>query len=245
MAVITFLTGWLVFLFVNENVSAIEERNYIAHAGGEIDGFTYTNSKEAVEHSIGCGIKYIELDLILTADSILVAAHSWHDYNKMTGNSDLDFVPTLKQFKSSKLHGKYTTLSIMDVDSILHANPGVVLVTDKMSNPAILEKYIQKYRERTIVECMSDEDYYYFMDQGYRMSMYRGGKNIVKQFVHFAERKLRGKSNRYSACVVHVGDQDKINCKCKFVYGVKNRQQADSVFCQNEDVKFIYVDNVE
>lgn len=134
------------FLFCEcENSGYVEEQNYIAHAGGAIDGFTYTNSKEAVEHSIECGIKYIELDLMLTSDSSLVAAHSWADYNKMIGSEDVDCVPTLEQFKRSKLYGKYTPLAIADIDSILCANPDIVLVTDKMSHPAVIDSNLGKY----------------------------------------------------------------------------------------------------
>lgn len=248
------LYGLLMFLviaaccflyFVCEDRCCVEEQSYIAHAGGEIDGYTYTNSKEAVEHSIECGMKYIELDLLLTSDSSLVAAHSWADYNKMVGVENLDSIPTLEQFQQSKLLGKYTPLTFADIDSILCVNPDIVLVTDKMSNPAIIDACLGKYKERVIVECKTDEDYYFYMDHGYKMSMYRNGKYLISQFIQSVVRRLQGKKDRYSACVIYKGDQDKIHCDCKFVYTCRDRHEADSIFSQYNDVKFVYIDNVE
>lgn len=238
------IIGWLSVAFVRENSCPINECNYIAHGGGMINGYTYTNSKEAVEHSIQCGIKYIELDLVLTADSVLVATHSWKDYNKMVGNDDVATVPTLEQFKTSKLHGYLTPMTFSDIDSIMCAHPDIYLVTDKMSDPTVLEPYIAKYKDRTIVECLSLDDYYYYMDHGYKMSMYRNGLSLMKQLMLFVGRKLHGMTDRYSACVVYKGSQDKIRSNCKFVYTCNNRQEADSIFAHSSDVKFVYIDDV-
>ena len=38
----------------------------IAHAAGAIDGNRLTNSLEALEHAIACGVRFIELDLRMT-----------------------------------------------------------------------------------------------------------------------------------------------------------------------------------
>ena len=57
----------------------------IAHAGGVIDSCTYTNSREAMLHSLAKGYRFIEFDLLFTSDSVLVAAHSWEKFNSMTG----------------------------------------------------------------------------------------------------------------------------------------------------------------
>lgn len=61
---------------------------FIAHAGGEIDGFSYTNSVEAVINSINNEFKYIELDISLTTDSQLVCMHSPSEFIEMTNLPD-------------------------------------------------------------------------------------------------------------------------------------------------------------
>jgi len=54
-----------------------KSRHYVAHAGGMIDGFMYTNSLEAVDNAIANGIHYIELDLALTKEDSLVASQDF------------------------------------------------------------------------------------------------------------------------------------------------------------------------
>ena len=50
-----------------------DKKRYIAHAGGEILGNTYTNSLEALNNSYKNGFRYFELDMIVTADNYIVA----------------------------------------------------------------------------------------------------------------------------------------------------------------------------
>lgn len=56
---------------------------YIAHGGG-IRQFTYTNSKEAVGDSLGRGFKFIEIDMIKTADNHIIGGHDWNHFAKIT-----------------------------------------------------------------------------------------------------------------------------------------------------------------
>lgn len=49
-------------------------QDYVAHGGGAIDGYTVTNSLEAVENALSKGVKYIELDLQQTSDGKLYNA---------------------------------------------------------------------------------------------------------------------------------------------------------------------------
>lgn len=74
---------------------------YIAHAGGCIDGYLYTNSLEAVQQSLTFGVRNIELDLCLTNDNQIVAAHDWGYYNYLTGyGSDDTTALSLTEFQS-------------------------------------------------------------------------------------------------------------------------------------------------
>lgn len=219
-----------------------EKQNYIAHAGGQIDGHNYTNSKEAIENSIKKGIKHIELDLRLTSDSILVATHAWEEFNQMVNNADTNHVPTLNEFKASKLYGKYTPVSYQDIDSILAANPDIILVTDKTSDPAIIDKYLGKFKNRMMVECFSLSDYFYYMDNGYLLSMY--AMTLQRQLFSYLTRKLSGKSTRYNAGVIDMEDYASYHSNSKFIYTAPNRSEADKLFRNHPDIRFIYVDDI-
>ena len=52
----------------------------IVHALGEIDGVTYSNSKEAMENSYYNGKKLLECDLLMTSDNQVVACHDWENW---------------------------------------------------------------------------------------------------------------------------------------------------------------------
>jgi glycerophosphoryl diester phosphodiesterase len=55
----------------------------IAHALGEINGETYTNSREAFYENHARGFRWFEVDLMLTADSQVVAAHDPRDLERV------------------------------------------------------------------------------------------------------------------------------------------------------------------
>lgn len=139
--------------------------NYlIAHAGGTIDGHTYTNSKEALISSIKKGYKYIELDLFMTEDSDIVCLHKLEDFNKMTGNNYTSL--TVEQFKRSSLYGKYSPLTLNEAIEIWASND-FVLVTDRISDPYILKKYFGNGNSRLIVEAFSISDYKQLKEIGF------------------------------------------------------------------------------
>ncbi len=49
----------------------------IAHAGGGINGITYTNSYEALDLNYGLGFRYFEIDFTYTTDQKLICLHDW------------------------------------------------------------------------------------------------------------------------------------------------------------------------
>ncbi len=152
---------------------ATQQPELIAHAGGEIDGFVYTNSLEAVEKSIADGYKYIEIDLSVTADSVVVAAHDWESFNEYTGFAHRgDTVPVLADFKARRLHGVYTPLTAAEVNEIFEKDTTLVLVTDKISSPEILARNFPALKERMVVEAFSYSDYVALLDEGYMRVLY-------------------------------------------------------------------------
>lgn len=144
----------------------------IAHAGGNV-GVHYSNSREALEKSISEGFRYIELDLIYTADSVLVAAHDWEWFNKITGFEQKgDTAPTFADFSSRRIHGKYTPLSAADINAVFENDTTIYLVTDKISSPALLAQNFPRLKERMVVEAFSYSDYEALRREGYYRVMY-------------------------------------------------------------------------
>jgi len=148
--------------------SVLSNPNYfIAHAGGIIDGNTYTNSLEAFESAVSKGYKFIELDLLLTTDSCLVAVHDWKLYNEMTGFPKDSQPVSEQEFINRKILGKYTSLTGSDIVDLLLKYPQIILVTDKTSSVEILDKTFFALRNRVYVEAFSLEDYFNLKKVGY------------------------------------------------------------------------------
>lgn len=146
---------------------------FIAHAGGMIDGHTYTNSKEAIELSIAQGCTYFEVDLQLTSDDVLVCVHDWAQFNLMCHHEERGKKPmSYAEFKTCKLWGKYTPLSAEDIAELLKAHPHVFLVVDKTSDIALMNQYFYPYRARLAVETSDMGNYFDLMDAGYFRPMY-------------------------------------------------------------------------
>lgn len=140
----------------------------IAHALGSIDGYTYTNCREAMMNSIEKGYKFIEVDIDSTSDGVFIASHDWGKFNRITNHSELnDSNTTYEDFSKRKIHSKYTPITIQEVVDTMMNHPDIAIVTDKISNPVIIEKLFSSMKERTYVECFSENDYFELKDKGY------------------------------------------------------------------------------
>lgn len=145
----------------------------IAHAGGAVDSCIYTNSREAMEYSLAKGYRLIEFDLLFTSDSVLVAAHSWERFNSMTGYEDWgDSVPAYSDFVSRKICGRYTPLSAREINSFFEQNDSLYLVTDKVSDPDVLQEHFPSLKNRMVVEAFSFQHYCRLKSQGYFRVLY-------------------------------------------------------------------------
>ena len=152
---------------------SVSHKEYIAHAGGGIDGYIYTNSLEAMQQAAKNGYRYIELDLLLASDSVLVAAHSWREFNDMTGNAQWgDSVLSSADFARQRIHGRYTPLTAPVIERFFLDNDSLYLVTDKISNPALLAKAFPSLKERMVVEAFSYDDYRQLCAEGYYRVLY-------------------------------------------------------------------------
>lgn len=111
-----------------------DRMRFIAHAGGRIDGFTYTNSLEALNLSYKKGFRIFELDIIKTSDNVFVAAHDWDHWKSITGYKGN--IPVSREvFLKQKIIDRFTPLDIHGINRWFSEHKDAVLVTDKINEP--------------------------------------------------------------------------------------------------------------
>ena len=138
----------------------------IAHAGGAIDGRTYTNSQEALLNAISNKYTFIELDLRKTSDGHIVAVHEWSQFRSMIDIEGVADPLELNDFIGSKIYGQYNTLTVDKVNGILTNNKEIVLVTDKIDDFKLLAKTMAN-KNRIVVEVFSVSKYNEAIDNGF------------------------------------------------------------------------------
>jgi glycerophosphoryl diester phosphodiesterase len=101
----------------------------VAHAGGIGNHRTYTNSLEALEHSVANGHALIEVDFSWTADGELVLLHDWErEFSRLFGLPPGRL--SAAAFRELRSPFGITQLTLDDLGGFLEANPGITIVTD-------------------------------------------------------------------------------------------------------------------
>ena len=209
--------------------------HYIAHAGGSVYRYMYSNSLEAVRNTLAHGFDFMELDLCITSDGELVA---WHDWN-----FEWTYAPTHDEFMARKIYGLFTPIDFPRMDSILTANPQLTLVTDKISDPAVIERWLGKYKNRVWVECFSDADYRALLKKGYHVMASR-----VPEAKAPSNSPMEGESpvRSYAFDYRQCPDISQCEGECFALFGGEiSRRKADSLFATDPRVRLVYVDFYE
>jgi glycerophosphoryl diester phosphodiesterase len=119
---------------------------YVAHAMGEIDGYTYTNSLEAWRANYAKGCRLFEVDLWMTPDGKLVAFH-----NGFEGALNLVRDFTHGDFMQIRIFGKYSPLDSERIAQLLEERRDWKIVTDtKNELRRSLESLCASLRRRDI-----------------------------------------------------------------------------------------------
>lgn len=101
----------------------------IAHALGGMDGKDYLNSREGFLFMYEQGVRLFELDLSRTSDGVWVCRHNWNDpMGQWDGNGKK--VLTEKEFRQSKIYGKYTPMTLEDFFLLLKDYPDAYVLID-------------------------------------------------------------------------------------------------------------------
>lgn len=101
----------------------------MAHAGGTIYGFRYTNSLEAIEESYNNGFRFIELDFEWTKDDEVVIIHDWDSMVQRLFKT-APGVLMWKEFKSAKIFQDLTLMDLDDSAAWLEKRNDAYIITD-------------------------------------------------------------------------------------------------------------------
>ena len=134
----------------------LKKDTFIAHAGGSINNHVYTNSLESLEKNYSLGARYFELDLLLTSDNKIAAAHDWDSWKQRT-KYDGTLPPTLKNFLDFKIDEKFTPLSEIEIIDWFVKNPDTILVTDKLDNALLIKDRFKKIQKNLIIELFTEK----------------------------------------------------------------------------------------
>lgn len=129
--------------------------HFISHAGGGIDGKTYTNSIQAWNLSYEKGNRVFDVDLAFTTDGVLVLRHHWDDNleqgvaisegeqwvddNGMPRNSTPGFPVDYETFKKTKIYYQYDSMSCEDMLNYMAKHEDLYIACDMKDD--ILSSY--------------------------------------------------------------------------------------------------------
>ncbi|MGF7057902.1 sulfatase-like hydrolase/transferase [Brassicibacter mesophilus] len=158
----------------DEGRRRVKPEIYISHAGGRVEGLSYTNSKEALAKSYNNGFKLIELDMEWTSDNSLALIHDWKGYVEQAFSVEQKRYST-DEFKNFNMIKNLTQMTIEDLVEWLRQHKDAYIVTDiKKDNVDALELIKERYPD------VVDQ----FIPQIYSMDQYipvqgMGYKNII------------------------------------------------------------------
>ena len=119
----------------------------VAHAGGQLDGATYTNSLEALEKNYEAGFRAFEIDLSFTSDRELVCLHDWDE--SFTRSFDLPPASPVSLQEFERLVQERSSVTKCTLASLMHwidEHHDAILITDvKERNLEALEHISTRY----------------------------------------------------------------------------------------------------
>ncbi len=219
-----------------------ETSRFIAHAGGGIDGDTYTNSLEALNYSYNKGFRRFEMDISETSDNIYAAAHDWNQWAEKTGYKG-KLPPTHKIFLETPIK-EYTPMDIDQINKWFKNHPDAILVTDKVNNPKeFSSKFIDK--KRLIMELFSEDAVKEASEIGILAPM--PSQTVIDGWYGKELEKLNEYGIKYIAVSRRIiADQLPLLKKLydagikTYVYNINGDAGRDEMFVINNEMDYIY-----
>jgi len=165
----------------------------VAHAGGALNGQTYTNSIEALDTNLESGFEYFELDFMFTRDKHLACIHDWGDSLTKLCGGRMDRVPTLAEFCAlAEENASFEPCTLAKLVQWMDRHPSASIVTDiKEDNVAglrLIADTVPSYGKRIIPQIYAPENYSTVKKMGYgqviwTLYQYRGSNDDVLRWV--------------------------------------------------------------
>ena len=159
----------------NKNIGLENKNNIkrVAHAGGSIEGDTYTNSHEALDYNIKRGFELFEIDFSWTKDQQLVCIHDWDRSFKKLFGFQIKQRPTMEAFKKfNQGMSKYNICTLHSLKYLMEKNKHIKIITDiKEKNIRalrIIAKEIKDYDSRIIPQIYHPSEYKRVKKLGYK-----------------------------------------------------------------------------
>ena len=159
------LLALILFLALSDKIRKarqVKPVEFVAHAGGYVDGIYASNSLQALEASYQRGLRFIELDFNWTSDNQLVVIHDWRaTLDRLFTEHPQQY--SLAQFKQLKMINNLTQLTLPELSDWLKRHRNAFIVTDiKQNNLKGLEQISQRYsvmRRQIIPQIYSFDEY--------------------------------------------------------------------------------------
>lgn len=153
----------------DEELDAVQSTKYIIHAGGSLDGYTLTNSKEALENAYTSGNRLIEIDFGFTSDGYPVCIHDWN-YRLYPGFVE-DEYPTLEEYLQCKVYDEFTPMWLGTIADYLTIYPDLYIITDTKEQNVLLAQIIARdypdLMNQFIIQVYSQEEYFAVLELGF------------------------------------------------------------------------------
>lgn len=165
-------------------------QSLVAHAGGQIYGFRYTNSLEAIENSYNNGSRLIELDFEWTSDNEVVSIHDWTGMAKRLLHTEGVF--SYAGFKNTAKFMDLNLMHIHDLATWLEEKEDAYIITDcKSRNIEFMETISKSYgqiKNQIIPQVYSFEEYARAKELGYENIIFTSYKSTYtnEEIVEFA-----------------------------------------------------------
>ncbi len=110
------------------NANPLSRISCVAHALGQIDGRTYTNSRAAFDRGYRLGVRCFEVDLIFTADKQLICAH---DARRLgLSSSRAAPLPEWAAMQNVRVDGRYPVMHVRELMGLVRQYPDVYVIPD-------------------------------------------------------------------------------------------------------------------